>query len=196
MKQKEFLDAKENALKSLTEALHEEKVDEGISQLLTLINRIEGLYTSSSCAGRIVLLEIPSLGDKRAASFLGIWHRTILPSEFCSSLVHARHGLLWLLAQSPIIHIGAENLHLADTMIKLAISCGFKNSALKSTEKKINLEICSTERLDAPIGRDGVLFCDEQYLNLLIEISNNIIQRSNEKLDRLTKKISKFNEFL
>jgi tRNA wybutosine-synthesizing protein 3 len=196
MSQKEFLDAKEIALKSLTKAYSEEKVDAGISQVLTLINGIEGFYTSSSCAGRIVLLEIPSVGDKRAASFLGVWHRTILLSEFCSSSSLARDGLLWLLAQSPILHIGAENLHLADTMVKLAVSCGFKNSALKSTEKKIILEICSTERLDAPIGRDGVLFCDEQYLDLLIEISNKIIQRSHEKLDRLAKKIGKFTDFL
>ena len=196
MNQKEFLDAKENALQSLSEAYNKEKVDEGISQILTLINRIEGLYTSSSCAGRIVLLEIPSVGDKRAASFLGVWHRTIQPSELCSSSDHAHRGLLWLLAQSPILHIGAETLHLADTMVKLAVSCGFKNSALKSTEKKIVLEICSTERLDAPIGRDGVLFCNSEYLDLLIEISNEIIQRSQKKLDRLAKKIGKFTDFL
>lgn len=196
MNQKEFLDAKENALQSLSEAYNKEKVDEGISQILTLINRIEGLYTSSSCAGRIVLLEIPSVGDKRAASFLGVWHRTIHSSELCSSSDHAHRGLLWLLAQSPILHIGAETLHLADTMVKLAVSCGFKNSALKSTEKKIVLEICSTERLDAPIGRDGVLFCNSEYLDLLIEISNEIIQRSQKKLDRLAKKIGKFTDFL
>jgi tRNA wybutosine-synthesizing protein 3 len=55
MKKKEFLDAKENALKSLNDACDKGKVDEGALPILDLINEIEGFYTSSSCAGRIVL---------------------------------------------------------------------------------------------------------------------------------------------
>ncbi len=67
MTKKEFFDAKEIALKSLMEASIEGKVDEGIVSILDQINKIQGFYTSSSCAGRIVLLEIPQIGDKRGA---------------------------------------------------------------------------------------------------------------------------------
>jgi len=74
-------------------------------------------------------------------------------------------------------------------MVKAAIACGFKNSGLKSLGKKIVVEICSTERLDAPIGRDGNLFCNEEYLRLLIEIANEVFEKSNEKLTRFEKKL-------
>jgi len=195
MKKKEFLDAKENALKSLHNACNHEKVDEGVLPLLDLINKIEGFYTSSSCAGRIVLLQIPQIGDKRSARFLGIWHRTIEVDELRAASTKATTGLLWLLAQAPILHIGAETLQLADKMVKTAISCGFKNSAVKSLSKTIIIEICSTERLDAPIGRDACLFCDEKHLSLLVEISNEIIERSQEKIGRLTKKLTNFRDF-
>jgi tRNA wybutosine-synthesizing protein 3 len=140
MGKKEFLDAKEQALKSLDKACGEQKVDEGILPLLELINSIEGCYTSSSCAGRIVLLEIPQIGDKRGATFLGIWHRTIQPEELKAAADQASHGLLWLLAQAPILHIGVQTPELADTLVKTAVSCGFKNSAVKSTGKKIIIE--------------------------------------------------------
>jgi len=196
MKKKEFLDAKESALRSLQDACAEQKVDEGVLPILGLINGIEGFYTSSSCAGRIVLLEIPQIGDKRGATFLGVWHRTIEPKELKAAAVKATTGLLWLLAQAPILHIGAQTLELADRMVKTAISCGFKNSAVKSTGKKIMIEICSTERLDAPIGRDGCLFCKEEYLSLLVEISNEVIERSQKKIGRFAKKIGKFDDFL
>jgi len=196
MKKKEFLDAKESALKSLQDACAEQKVDEGVLPILGLINGIEGFYTSSSCAGRIVLLEIPQIGDKRGATFLGVWHRTIEPKELKAAATKAATGLLWLLAQAPILHIGAQTLELADKMVKTAISCGFKNSAVKSTGKKIMIEICSTERLDAPIGRDGCLFCKEEYLSLLVEISNEVIERSQKKIGRFAKKIGKFDDFL
>lgn len=195
MKEKEYLDAKEIALKSLQDAYTNQKVDEGVSQVVDSINRIEGFYTSSSCAGRIVLLEIPQIGDKRHATFLGIWHRTIDQRELTAAATKATVGLLWLLAQAPILHVGAQNLELADKLIKTAVSCGFKNSAVKSTGKRIVIEICSTERLDAPIGRDGSLFCGEDYLSLLVEISNEVIIRSRQKLCRLTKKIGKIEDF-
>ena len=189
---KEFLDAKESALKSLENACVEQKVDEGILQILDLINQIEGFYTSSSCAGRIVLLEIPQIGDKRGATFLGVWHRTIELKELKSAATNATKGVLWLLAQAPILHIGAQKLEFANMMVKTAISCGFKNSAIKSVGKKIRIEICSTERLDAPIGRDGCLFCKAEHLLLLVEISNEVIERSRKKIDRFIKKVEKF----
>ncbi|KYK21941.1 hypothetical protein AYK25_03020 [Thermoplasmatales archaeon SM1-50] len=195
MIKKEFLDAKENALKSLQEACIHDKVDEGILPILALINGLDGFYTSSSCAGRIVLLEIPRIGDKRKAAFLAIWHRTVTSSEFIAATTQATSGLLWLLAQSPIFHIGSETLVLADRLVKTAVSCGFKNSAVKSTGKKIVVEIASTERIDAPIGRDGSFFCDEQYLSLLVELSNEVIERSQKKLGRLAKKLINFSDF-
>jgi tRNA wybutosine-synthesizing protein 3 len=195
MTQKEFLDAKENALKSLNDACTTGKIDSGALPLLTYINKIEGLYTTSSCAGRIVLLEIPHIGDKRGAKFLGIWHRQIQPEEVLTASTQATHGLLWLLAQAPIIHIGVKTLPLAEEMVKNAISCGFKNSSIRSLGKKIIIELCSTERLDAPIGRDGGLFCDEKQLSLLVEISNEVIERSQEKMSRLAKKLEKYGDF-
>lgn len=189
MIKKEFLDAKEKALNLLEKASIEQGVDKGIVPLLKVINAIDGYYTSSSCAGRIVLLQIPRIGDKRGAEFLGIWHRTIESEEFEIAATKASIGLLWLLAQAPILHIGAQTNELADSIVKTAVSCGFKNSAVKSTGKKIMVEICSTERLDSPIGRDGQLFCDKKYLRLLIDISNEVIERSQEKLVRFEKKL-------
>lgn len=194
MGKNEFLEAKESALKSLEDACVERKVDEGVLQILELINGIKGFYTSSSCAGRIVLLEIPKIGDKHGAVFLGVWHRTIELKEIKAAGTKATKGVLWLLAQAPILHIGVQTLELADKMVKTAISCGFKNSAIKSIGKKIRIEICSTERLDAPIGRNGCLFCEDTHLSLLVEISNEIIERSQEKMSRFIKKIEKFDE--
>ena len=196
MTRKEFIDAKEKALRCLHNARSNDEVDEGILQVLERINRIKGCYTSSSCAGRIVLLEIPQIGDKRAATFLGIWHRVVEPTEVQVAATKSTNGLLWLLAQAPILHIGVESLTLAEMMMKTAISCGFKNTAVKSLGKKIVIEICSTERLDAPIGRDGILFCQDYYLALLTEISNEVMKRSQEKLCRFAKKLENFNVFL
>lgn len=186
-----FLKSKEKALYKLNNALFEEKVDEDIKDILELINSSENYFTSSSCSGRITLIELPNLGDKKKAKFLGKWHRKVAYSEIQSSINLAKEGMIWLLAQSPILHISAKSNILADNMIKIAISSGFKNSGIKSISGNIVIEICSTERLDAPIGRDGNLFCNKKHLNFLVDVSNNIIERSNKKLIFFKKNLGK-----
>jgi tRNA wybutosine-synthesizing protein 3 len=189
MGNKEYLDAKERALEKLMAASADHEVDEKILPILGVLNGMEGVYTSSSCAGRIVLLQIPRLGDKRGAVFLGIWHRPIVSEEITSAATKATQGYLWLLAQAPILHIGVQTTELADMLIKTAVLSGFKNSAMKSTGKKTVIEVSSTERLDAPLGRNGRLFCTEDYLHLLTEIANEVIERSQLKLIRLERNL-------
>lgn len=172
------------ALRSFEEAKLNKNIDEGIVKILEILNKNENYYTSSSCFGRIVLLEIPDIGDKKNAKWLGKWHRRISSEDLLSALKNSNKGQLWILAQSPIIHIGAKNLDLADKILKIAISCGFKNSGIKSISNDIIVEICSTERLDSPVGRDGKFFCNKEHFNLLVDIANNVFSKSNEKLLR------------
>ena len=187
--EKDFLDGKKIALEKLSKAKNENKADKKILPILDIINRSDDYYTSSSCAGRIVLLEIPGIGDKKNAKFLGKWHRTIKPEEISSSMKNAKTGQLWLLAQSPILHLTAKNNAAADKMVKTAVASGFKHSSLKAIVGKIVVEICSTERLDSPIGRNGMLFCDDEYLQLLVDIANDVINKSTKKLYRFKNKI-------
>lgn len=188
---KDFLNTKKQAIKSLKKAQIENKVDHKIKPILDTINNIDQYYTSSSCAGRIVLLEIPNIGDKKQAIFLGKWHNTIKPENILSESKKAKTGLLWMLAQSPIIHVAAFSVDDANKLVKTAVASGFKNTSIKSTEKKIIVEICSTERLDAPIGRNGNLFCSEEYLQLLVDIANEVIEKSDFKINRFEEKLRK-----
>ena len=185
----DFLEHKKNALNKLNKAKNEKLVDKDIIPILDIINTLDDYYTSSSCYGRIVLLEIPEVGDKKNAVFLGKWHRKISSDEILNAAEKANKGLLWILAQSPIIHVGAKSNKAADKILKTAISCGFKNSGLKSIDKNIVVEILSTGRLDSPVGNDGKLFCESEHLELLVKISNDIMKRSISKLNKLEKEL-------
>ena len=187
--ERDFIENKIHTMDKLKKAKKENKVDKQIIPILDIINSSDNFYTSSSCYGRIVLLEIPRIGDKKNAIWLGKWHRTIEKDEFFDALKNAKSGFLWLLAQAPIIHVFAKNLDFADVLVKKSVSCGFKHSAFKSVEKNIVVEITSTERLDSPVGKDKILFCNDEYLDMLIDISNNVIVRSTEKLQRLEKEL-------
>jgi len=190
-KEKDFLDGKKSALEKLTKAISANQVDSGILPILDIINNSDKYYTTSSCFGRIVILEIPTIGNKKEAKSLGKWHRTIEINELLSATKNAKDGQLWILSQSPIIHIAASSYNAAEKILKTAISCGFKNSGLKSLGRRIVIEILSTERLDAPIGKNGKLFCNNEHLDLLVKISNEIMGKSTLKLSKLEKNLRK-----
>jgi tRNA wybutosine-synthesizing protein 3 len=184
-----FLNLKERALIKLNNAENENKIDEDISNILRIINSKDDYFTSSSCSGRILIIELPSLGNKKEAKFLGKWHRKIKYSEIDNALNLATKGMIWILAQSPIFHVITKSNSSADKFIKIAIYSGFKNSGFKSYYDNIVIEILSTERLDAPIGKDGKLYCNKEHIKLLTDISNNIIIRSKKKLVKLERNL-------
>ena len=190
--EKIFLDAKKKALDLLYVAKNEKKVDDDIISILDIINDFEDFYTSSSCFGRIVLLEIPSIGDKKEAKWIGKWHRSIKSDEILKVLKNANKGQLWILAQSPIIHIVAKTNNAADKILKTAILSGFKNSGIKSIGRKIVVEVCSTERLDSPVGLDGNLYCDDEYLKLIVNTANEVLEKSTIKLHRFEQNLRKY----
>jgi tRNA wybutosine-synthesizing protein 3 len=188
---KNFIDAKEKALASLNKDLDEKKVDHGLIPLLDKINRLDDFFTTSSCAGRILLLEIPDIGDKKEARFIEKWHDFVTKEEIISKIKESKKGMLWLLAQPPVIHVGAKNLDKALKFMKIANESGFKNTFIKNIGKnKVVIEICSTERMDTPIGEDGEVTCSEKQLEMLVEIANNMIKKSKDKIERLEKNLN------
>ena len=189
-KNKYFLNVKEKAILKLNNAINIKRIDKEIEEIIHIINKFDYFFTSSSCSGRIVLIELPEIGDKRGARFLGKWHCHISGHDIDLALKRTKQGMLWLLAQSPILHVIAETNLVADKLLKIAISSGFKNSGLKSAIGKIVVEICSTERLDSPVGYNGILYCNKKYLNFLIDISNKILDRSKHKLIKFEQKLN------
>jgi len=186
IKEKDFTKNKKQTLEKLEVAKKEKLVDEGIIPIIDIINLNENYYTSSSCYGRIVLLELPDLGDKKNAEFLGKWHRKIMPEDVFLALEKSSgKGQLWFLAQSPIIHVYAKNIESADKLVKIAVTCGFKHSSFKTNKKNIIVEIASTERIDVPVGLNGKLYCDKKYIFLLVDIANKVFKKSLLKLEKL-----------
>jgi len=185
-----FLQAKERAMESLKKAIEKKEVDEKAIPIIKKLNGIDEFFTTSSCSGRIVILEIPSLGNKVGAKFLGKWEDNIALDDIKNALGKAREGEIWLLAQPPIFHVSASDLDAAYRLIKAAKQSGFKNSSIRAIGKRVAVEISSTEEMDVPLGIDGKLLCDEKYLSLLVSLANEIMERAKNKLSILEKNLS------
>ena len=186
-----FEKKKREVMDKLKEAISENRVDKDILDTLNLINSRKEYYTTSSCAGRIALIWMPDLGDKKRAEFLGKWHGKITYEDMIECLEFRDHGVVFLISQSPIIHVASYDLKSAVKIRNLAYSCGFKNTGIKSINKNIIVEILSTERIDVPLGEKELLV-DEKYLRFLIKYANMALERSRKKLKKLNEKLRSF----
>ncbi len=186
----EFTQAKKHAIKKLNDACVANMVDMSLMPLLDLINNKKEFFTTSSCAGRIMVLELPELGDKLNARVLGKWHHIITEEVLRQALSKASKGMIWLYAQSPILHLAAASFEDANGLVKQAIAAGFKNSGMKTQGKQLFIEINSTERLDAPLGLNNCIYVTDEYISLIVTIANDIMEKSNEKLQRFIRILS------
>jgi len=188
--------AKREALVSLFSAMKEGKVDGDIIDLLLLINSINGIYTTSSCSGRTAIIEEPALGAKPLSRWLIKVHREMTFEEAKDALEKAKEGLIFLKSQPPIFHVVAEDLERAKKLHELGLASGFKYTTFKVISNRYLVEINATEYLTAPLGRDGKVLVNDDYLRFALEIGNAMLRRSKGRLPRLMENFEKLREEL
>jgi len=187
--------AKREALKSLFTAINEGKVDSDIMDLLLLINSIKGVYTTSSCSGRVGIIEELEIGAKPLSRWLIKKHAPITFEEAKESLKAAQKGMIFLKAQPPIFHVVGESLEIGKKLHEIGLSSGFKYTTFKALGKeKVLVEINGTEYLTAPLGRDGKILISDEYLEFSIALANEMLERSKSRLSRLGENFKKLKE--
>jgi tRNA wybutosine-synthesizing protein 3 len=193
-----MLKDKKRRMENLDMKIAEGEVDNMMLPLIEGINSNPNYFTTSSCAGRIVLLQLPKIGDKEHAEFLGKWHREVTVDEVKEAFGKAQENInVFLLAQSPIIHVRCKNLSSAARLRNLAVESGLKYSTLKSLTLnsksepvKIVVEILSSENIHVPIAKGTKLYPDQEYLSFIVENANSALLRAQEKIRKFTQKLA------
>lgn len=161
--------------------------DNKIKDLCDKINDSNDFYTTSSCSGRIVLMVSQ---DKKAENlFLKVWHDKVSFSELKNELekVRGSENLIKFKLESPILHIACRNLDLASRFLEKAKYYGFKRSGILSLGKNIVLELNSTEKLEFPIIKDSKILVSDDFLELVVQISNDKLEKGWDKIGGLRK---------
>lgn len=178
---------KADALNKYRAMLNLGDVDSELVPILEHINSLEDYYTTSSCAGRVVLFQ--DLGSKKDGAFLGKWHSVVGYDDVKSALKPCR-GLVWLKYEPAILHIVARSLDKAKSMIEIGLKAGFKKTGLQVIKpQRYVIEIASTERVDVPVMDDCRTLITEDYFRFIVELSNRKFQGGHVRLKRLKEKL-------
>jgi len=141
-------------LERLIRETEQGRVDGDIQPLLTKLNQLEWAYTTSSCSGRILVAETPSIAaytKGKGFKQLAKWHHAVNPSDVEKAAALAR-GVPWLMVRGAIIHVAVDSARRARELLGIARAAGFKHSGVLTVRRDgIIVEINSDDRLDAPI---------------------------------------------
>jgi len=162
-------------------------VDEAVIPLLDKINRSEDYYTTSSCAGRIVLLAYPESRRKDEAEWLLASHEKVDFEDVSDALKDKAKNYtcrIYFRQESAILHVCCRSIASAQKLINHAKACGFKRSGIMATKRRVMIEIMGSEKLDAPVALDGKIIVDDPYLRILVMIANERFLYTRQRLLR------------
>ena len=184
---KEFLRKKDKSRKG--------SIDDKIKKLVSKINSLEDFYTTSSCAGRILLLAIPKSNKKNEVKYLFCSHKKIKNNDFKKLIKIIRFkklpkGDVWFRVDPVILHVACKNINNAKKLLNLARDIGFRRSGIISIGKsKVIIELISTEKIETIVSKNKKLLIDEDYFKILVKEGNEKLERTWKKIDKLCNKV-------
>ncbi|PJE81595.1 hypothetical protein COU58_01470 [Candidatus Pacearchaeota archaeon CG10_big_fil_rev_8_21_14_0_10_32_42] len=150
--------------------------DEKVISLCERINKKENYYTTSSCSGRVLLmLDQPK---KSSGLFLWVEHGVVNLENLKKSISELNiKGLVKFKCEPPIIHLVCKTLEDAEEILEKGQKSGWKNSGIINLRNNIVVELHGTEKLELPIFEGGKFLVDDKFLLLLIEKSNQKLEK-------------------
>jgi tRNA wybutosine-synthesizing protein 3 len=177
---------KSRYIEDLRKVIEEGEVDLRIIDTLNILNSKGNYYTTSSCAGRIILIELEEIGGKKESNFIYKSHEKVDYKDIWRIInEYSGDKMLFLIVNSPIIHVVCRDIGSAKKLIGISKDSGFKYSSIFSIEGKIIVEIRSTEKMDVPVVKDCKVYPSEEYIMMLVGIGNQLIDRIKNKIERL-----------
>jgi len=164
------------------------QVDEEIRNIVELINEKKDFCTTSSCAGRITLLERKT-SKKLDARWVFSSHNPVEFKDVKDSL--KSNSDVWLMQESCIIHIFCRTIEAAERFLLACRESGFKRSGIISTRNKIMIESMGNEKVEAIVMKDGEVIVNDKHLNILVDESNSRMIKNREKMEKLYEQLKK-----
>jgi tRNA wybutosine-synthesizing protein 3 len=157
--------------------------DKHVLKLCKRINELSDYYTTSSCSGRILIMVDQE--KKAKGLFLKVSHE-LVGNDYLENLKLPK-SLVKFKFEPFILHIACRELKDAEKLIKLGQKAGFKKMGLISFGKNFVVEFVGSDKLEFPLAIHKKFLVSKEFIELVLEKSNNNLEKCWEKLERLRK---------
>lgn len=173
-------------------AINDGKADPQIISLGNFFLELKDFFTSSSCSGRIVLMNLNEQETKREAAFHRKWHRAVSVEEVVKGLNEDTHDELWFKQEPFILHIGARNLKQSVRMLEIMKRAGVRRGGIMvAKDGKFIIELTGSSYMSVPVKSGKKILVSDKHLEYLIEKANAKLERNYAMLERFEKECRK-----
>ena len=165
-------------------------IDAGIRDVVDMINSYPDYFTSSSCSGRIFLMEIAESGRKDESEWVFVKHGEVSFDEIKKGMEGISDKNIWLKQEGMIIHVCCRDLDAACRMLDICHESGLKRAGIVTLGRKIMIEAFNTDRIETPVAEKGRIIVSDDYLRLLLVKANKKYEKNVEKIKKFSEKIS------
>ncbi len=185
-----WADVKSNLLAGLENARKEGVVDEEVNRYLDAINAHPDYVTSSSCYGRVVLIDLPD-HSKKSSEFVGRWHREVGEEEVWEALEETEGEHVWLKVDPLILHMSCSGIGAANKVLEAKGRAGMKRGGIfHIADNRVQIELEGTHRMELPVKNGGILV-SKGYFSLLIREANLKFRKNAETWERFINELEK-----
>jgi len=185
---KRFSMVKQRHKETFNEAVEKNLADEKMVSLCNFVASTKNFFTSSGCAGRILLIQLPKGESKREASFHRRWHTTVFFEEVKQAVEEKTAGELWLKMEPFILHIGSNTIENARKILGIMSKSGIKRGGIIVAKPgKFLVEMQGTQEMSVPLKQEDKVLVEDTYLQWLVQKANSKMQKNDEMRNRFEK---------
>jgi tRNA wybutosine-synthesizing protein 3 len=168
------------------------KVDERIAPLVEFLFSKPNYFTTSSCSGRLLLIQLDEKESKKPKAFFAKWHEIPKFKEVWKKLNEKSLQNLWFKQEPFVLVIGTNNLENAKKIMKICRNNGVKKVGIMSVEEgKFLVEIMGSHYLSFLIKEKSKILVDEALFRKEFETACKKLKASRKTLERLEESFRK-----
>jgi tRNA wybutosine-synthesizing protein 3 len=193
VKSLKFETIKENAAKTLHIAMREKKIDPLMIGISQFIEKTTHFFTTSTCSGRITLMDLNEDESKKENVFYRKWHRKVTSKEVWEAIEkYEKKGNLWLRQDAFVYVIGTNTWENVEKIIRACQEAGVKRYGVHHFEEdKIMMEIFGTQNMSIPLSTRGKLLVEKTQVKEWVKIANQKWTRNESKRKQFEKVLKK-----
>ncbi|KAM5148570.1 tRNA wybutosine-synthesizing protein 3 homolog [Mantella aurantiaca] len=162
-------------------------VDKDIEEIVRHINLQDCYFTTSSCSGRIIIIdENPDLSivQKENCLWLFVTH-DLCDIDDVAAAVRKASGDAVLKFEPFVMHVQCHTLEDAQRLHSVAINSAFRNSGITVGKKgKIIMAVRSTHCLEVPLSHKGKCLVSSEYIEYLVQTANRKMEENKTRISR------------
>ncbi|KAM9324664.1 tRNA wybutosine-synthesizing protein 3 homolog [Gastrophryne carolinensis] len=162
-------------------------VDKDIEETVRQINLQPCYFTTSSCSGRIIIIEENSdhsVVQKENCSWLFVTH-DLCGTDDQNIALQKASGDGVLKFEPFVLHVQCRTLEDAQLLHNVAIDSGFRNSGITVGKKgKIIMAVRSTHCLEVPLSHKGKCLVSNEFIEYLVQTANQKMEENKKRIAR------------